>query len=449
MSLPDKFKTVMRERLGSESDAFFSALDGEPPVSVRFNPFKLSEKPEGRQIPWSKYGFMLDERPVFTLDPLFHAGAYYVQEASSMFIEHIVRSTCCDETMRVLDLCAAPGGKTTLLSTLAGLDGLVVANEVIRQRSQVLADNVRKWGLGNVVVTNNDPEHFAGYKDFFDVVVVDAPCSGEGMFRKDHAVREEWSENSVALSAARQRRILSQIWGSLKPGGVLVYSTCTFNTQENEQNVEWLTANYECDLVEIDVDATWGVVKGNVSGIETFRFYPHKVQGEGFFAAVLRKGDRKIRTATPKPRKQLITDLTRKESVPVGEWVVQPEFMRFARVGDNIYGYYAEQYHVVKLLAETLTVVYSGVLMGQVYGSKLKPEHPLALFHDLARGIVPEVELELDAVLNYLRKKDVDVSAMEEGMNLVTFGGFPVGWIKRIRTRANNLYPKDLRIVNL
>lgn len=457
MNLPAAFVSSLEENLGpQEARALCEALDRPPTVSVRFNPYKLSEQPEGRRVPWCRYGYLLDERPQFTLDPLFHGGAYYVQEASSMFVEHLYRSTMEGrEGVRVLDLCAAPGGKTTLLSTLAGLESVVVANEVMRPRAMTLADNVKKWGLGNVVVTNNDPSHFADFKDCFDFVLVDAPCSGEGMFRKDPASRAEWSPDNVKLCAQRQRRILSDIWGALKPGGVLVYSTCTFNRAENEENIEWLASEYACEPAGVDVDPAWGVVEGGVecgSGmIDTFRFYPHRVEGEGFFAAVLRKADGKVRTKTPKPRRRAFTDLDKKALTELRRWVGQPEYMYFAQAGDNIYGYYGEAFGVVRTLAESMSIVHSGVLMGQIFKGRLRPEHPLAMFHDLAADAAPQSALALDDALNYLRKQDIAPALLcEEGVNLVTFEGLPLGWIKRIGSnRTNNMYPKELRIVNL
>ena len=186
--LPREFVVSVEKELGAEGRELIVALDTPAPVSVRLNPYKISEKPEGRQVPWCRYGFMLEERPVFTLDPVFHSGAYYVQDASSMFVGHLLGQAFGEcEGLKLLDLCAAPGGKTTLYSSLVGLEGLVVANEVVRQRAQVLSDNVRKWGLGNVAVTNSDPSAFAPLEGFFDCVAVDAPCSGEGMFRKDPA----------------------------------------------------------------------------------------------------------------------------------------------------------------------------------------------------------------------------------------------------------------------
>lgn len=452
LPLPELFRSRTTESLGtSEAERLFAALDnGESPVSIRFNPYKIGSQPEGRQVPWCRYGYYLDERPQFTLDPAFHGGAYYVQEASSMFLEAIFRQIFePDATPRILDLCAAPGGKTTLLSTLAGAEGLVVANEVIRQRASVLAANAVKWGIGNIVVTNNDPAHFAPFEHYFDLIAVDAPCSGEGMFRKDPAARAEWSEQGVKLCAARQRRILSDIWGSLRPGGILIYSTCTFNAAENEENIAWLCGEYDCEPVEIAVDPSWGVVKGETDGINTFRFYPHRVKGEGFFAAVIRKSDGRRRERTPKPRKAIFSALNRPETDILSQWVSQPEYMRFAKVNGTAYAYYREAFGAVRQISESLTVIHSGIPAGQLFGAKFKPEHALALFHDVSRETVPQAEFDLPQTLDYLRKNEIDPSLLQEGINMVCYNGLPLGWIKRIGGRCNNLYPKESRIASL
>ena len=453
---PIEFTRSLQEILpASEAEELCAALEAPSPVSVRYNPYKITDEAPGRAVPWCRYGRYLKERPSFTLDPAFHCGAYYVQEASSMFIGHLYEQAMArigrnrDAGLRILDLCAAPGGKTTLLATLAGLENIVVANEVIRARAMTLADNVRKWGLGNVVVTNNDPAHFVGLQEYFDVIAVDAPCSGEGMFRKDLQAREQWSPENVRLCAQRQRRILSDIWGSLKPGGILLYSTCTFNRTEDEENIAWLVDQYDCEPIEVELDPAWGIVRSEEAGICTFRFYPHRVEGEGFFAAVLHKADGKVRLRTPKPRRTILVPLPRPAATVVGRWFGQPEHMCFAQAGDNIYGYYGESYPMVKVLSESLSVVYSGVLAGQLFGGKLRPEHPLALFHDLAQDSAPSVRLGLEEARQYLRKQEIDVSLLQEGINLVRYGELPLGWIKRIGHRANNMYPKELRIATL
>lgn len=468
--------------------ALAAALEGTPPVSVRMNPFKITVPPLGRQVPWCRWGRYLGERPLFALDPLWHAGAYYVQEASSMFVGWMVEQITGEggsgiegsgsqggsrEGLRMLDMCAAPGGKATLLAIVAGLEGLVVANEPIRARAQTLSDNVARWGLGNVVVTSNDPSHFGATAGFFDVVLVDAPCSGEGMFRRHPEARGQWSPAAVELCARRQRRILADAWASVAPGGHLVYSTCTFNRHENEENVEWLAAEYGAEIVDLGLPTVAGELSdagcssdsnGGFAGIDHsdvgYRFWPHKVLGEGFFAAAVRKPDG--RKSAPKQRHAPLVDAPREVVKELGQWVSQPGQMRFAQAGDNFYGYYNAAYADVKRLAGALAVLYSGVRMGSIFKGKLRPEHPLALFHDVAEGdsaggvvvggdlpfsraALPEAEL-----LTYLRKGEMAAEGLAEGWNLITApGGHPVGWAKRIGTRVNNLYPKEQRILTL
>ena len=333
--LPAKFvERVLRELGPDEGGALCRALTGEPSVSVRLNAAKGLAAPSGRPIGWSSGGYWLDARPSFTLDPDFHAGRYYVQEASSQFVGHIVATCGGIGGGRVLDLCAAPGGKTTLYSTLAGRGGLVVANEIVRNRAAVLADNVRKWGVGNVAVTVNDPSQVARLEGWFDAVAVDAPCSGEGMFRKSEEARTEWSEAGVALCAERQRGILREAWRALRPGGLLLYSTCTFNFTENEGVLRdflvWAAGETE-PAERIAVDPAWGVVCGAEGDFQTFRFYPHRVEGEGFFAAAVRKraagGERR---RVPRPQRDPLAWADRRAVQELERWVEEPEAMRFA-----------------------------------------------------------------------------------------------------------------------
>jgi 16S rRNA C967 or C1407 C5-methylase (RsmB/RsmF family)/NOL1/NOP2/fmu family ribosome biogenesis protein len=474
---PEDFITSVYGLLGeTEGGRLLAALDGDPVVSVRYNPYQLSEKPAGDGIPWNRYGAYLAERPLFTLDPAMHSGAYYVQEASSQFVEHILREAVGDnggelpDGLRILDLCAAPGGKTTLYSTLAGLSGLVVANEPVKQRANVLADNVRRWGIGNVAVSCNEAGMFAAYRHFFDVLAIDAPCSGEGMFRKNHKAIEEWSAANVELCAARQRRIIADAWEALRPGGILIYSTCTFNCRENEENVAWITENFSVEPIEVEVPSEWGVetsltnyelritssfneLSSDKKGIKSFRFYPHQVKGEGFFVAVMRKADGKLKRVIPKAKREPLTDLNRNENRPLTEWVAAPEAMKFARAGENCYAFYRPQYGAVSALAGGLNIIYSGVCMGQIFNNKLRPDHALALFHDLhiGEGVNFSVtELPFDRTLDYLRKQEfADVTSLAEGLNLLTHNGHPIGWTKRIGHRTNTMLPNSFRIVNL
>lgn len=423
-------------------------------VEVRLQPF-VAEPVTGKlevaePVPWCAEGRYLAARPSFTRDTDFHAGAYYVQEASSQFVGHLLRGVPTVGA-RILDLCAAPGGKTTLYASLVGPDGLVVANEIDRRRAQVLADNVRKWGTGNVVVTACEPRAVCDFEAWFDVVAVDAPCSGEGMFRKDTSARVEWSESNVCLCTARQEAILHEAWRALKPGGTLLYSTCTFNRDENEGSLERMVEWAGEELAEagtIPVDVDWGVVCGRTGAFQTFRFYPHKARGEGFFAAVACKAfDAGGRCRTPKGRRQAVTVADRNSEAELRRWVREPEWMRFGVAGDTFYGWYADQAEAVRMLAGALPVIYSGVAMGQLFKGRLKPDPALAFFAGLDRRAVPVVELDDATALRYLRKQEIGAELLAEGMNLVCTRGRALGFAKRIGSRVNNLYPNTLRIM--
>ena len=288
MALPIDFITRTRVLLGDEYAALEKALMADVPVSIRINPKKSDKRPEATPVPWSQLGYYLPERLSFTFDPLFQNGTYYVQEASSMFLEQAIR-TYVQEPVACLDLCAAPGGKSTHLLSLLPEGSVLVSNEVIRSRSYILAENIQKWGYPNHVVTNNDPAEVGELTHLFDVIVTDVPCSGEGMFRKDTDSTGEWSVANVELCASRQRRILHDIWNALKPGGLLVYSTCTYNTEEDEENIQYIIDELGAEPLSIPIDDAWGVCGALKYANPVYRFFPHRTRGEGFFLAALRK----------------------------------------------------------------------------------------------------------------------------------------------------------------
>ncbi len=456
MQLPARFVERLHEQLGAEeAAALCRALEEEPPVSVRLNgvhgeaEMLLERLGAARRVPWCEQGYYLHRRPSFTLDAAFHAGAYYVQEASSQFVERLLPADCAG--MRLLDLCAAPGGKTTLYASRVGRTGLVVANEIDRKRVQVLTDNVRKWGTGNVAVTCTDAAHLAQLEGWFDVVAVDAPCSGEGMFRKDEGARAEWSEQNVRLCAARQDEILRDAWRALRAGGTLIYSTCTFNREEDEGSLERLLAQVADEVVaadEVAVDPAWGVVKGEVGPFQTFRFLPHRTTGEGFFAAVARKsGACAGRMRLPRAKRSAPVPLDKVSLKEVMRWVEEPQQMQFAWAGECCYGWFSEQAEAIRQLSALLPVVYSGVAMGQLFKGRLKPDQALAHFAGLRRDAVPRAELDAKEATAYLRKQEVAAEHFAEGMNLVLCEGRPIGFAKRIGGRVNNLYPNVLRIL--
>ena len=451
--LPADFIHNMRQQLGeAEAERLFVALDSPSPVSVRINGDKWHGGNWGEAIAWSEYGRYLDSRPQFTTDIPFAAGAYYVQEAGSQFIDHILRSEGI-RSGKILDMCAAPGGKSTLYASTVGNRGLVVANEYVRNRANILADNIRKWGLGNVVVTNNDPSHIAAFEGWFDVVAVDAPCSGEGMFRKDEVARTEWSANNVEICAARQKTILTEAWKSLKAGGLFIYSTCTYNTTEDEGILEWMAAEWGdeiCPSTEITLPEGCDAERVKVRHFQGFKFFPHRVASEGFFVAVARKSSNiSVRAVTPKSRKKIMTDAPKEAVKELSRWIADGNNIRFAAVAESYYAYPADYYEEIKALAHNLTVIYSGVEMGQIFKGKLKPEWSLSQSVWYNKSVVPVAELDTESALDYLRKKDIPAALFEEGINLVTSDNYPLGFVKRIGNRVNNTYPNSLKINNL
>lgn len=417
------------------------ALDSKAPVSVRLHPSKT--KPELdflSEIPWCENGFYLTERPSFTLDPLFHAGCYYPQEAGSMVLDTILRQIPISEEPIVLDLCAAPGGKSTLIASFLDGKGLLVSNEVIQPRSRILKENLAKWGYSNVVVTNNDPKDFERLPDFFDVAVIDAPCSGEGMFRKDPESRNEWSEDNVLLCAARQKRILADVWDTIKPGGYIIYSTCTFNTLENEENVDFAINEFDAELISIDLPLP--IRKGrNGSGHYCI---PGETEAEGFFVAVLKKQDtevRKLKYETKKDVKQLsvnaLKDLKLEEFMDTS----QHDFFQW---NDSILAFPSAVSQQMQHVVSKLRIVKTGTIVADIQRKGINPHHELAIHKDLCT-YSHRIELEKDQALQYLHGDTFSLSG-EHGWQLITYKNQTLGWIKHLGNRFNNLYPKEWRI---
>ncbi len=464
VKIPTPFVERMEQQMGSEeATALVGSLDGESPTSIRLNRFKQRKgsNPLSNYAPtpigWSEDGYYLSERPSFTYESAFHAGAYYVQEASSQFLSHLLASSDKPwDGATILDCCAAPGGKSTLYSSVVGSEGLVVASELNRSRASALADNIRKWGVGNVVVANCDAKHHSEFESFYDLVAIDAPCSGEGMFRKspnEGGARSEWSVDAVAMCATRQLDILQSVWSTLKSGGAMIYSTCTFNREENEgvleQFTEWCNEGEIAPYERITLDDSWGVVRSEVGAFQCFRFMPHRSRGEGFFVAVARKSfDVSNRLRMPKSRKKIFAPLGRKDIAECRRWVQEPTKMSFLLVHDSVYGYYTAQEERIKRLSETLNVIYSGVEMGQMIKGKLNPDGALALFASLNREAAAIATLPADEMIKYLRKEECDTQLFSEGLNIVCDElGYAVGFAKRIKNRVNNRYLNSLRIL--
>ncbi len=449
IELPTPLNSRLREQLGNQFNSFTKALKSAAPTSIRTNPAKPTDQFAGcDQIPWCAQGGYLTQRPRFTSDPLFHAGSYYVQEASSMFLSHVVSQALdLDKDYRVLDISAAPGGKATLLQSLFSPDSLLVANEVIGSRNSILRHNMARWGGDNYVITQSDPKYFKKLPDFFDVIVVDAPCSGEGLIRKDPASVQEWSENNVMLCAARQKRILSDVLPSLKPGGILIYSTCTFSTAENEENVQWLSQEKSLTPLTIEFPETWGIHCEDVLN-PGYRFYPHRVRGEGFFiAAFLKSGTaggsvRKKKKFRPPARSS--EDATLDDSL----WLDNPERYFFLTREKYRIAMPKVIYSDYLTLSRALRITSSGLNMGKVYHARLKPSAELALSQHLSSGCA-RIELSLEQGLDYLSHNSLRLDkSIREGFVLVCYQGHGLGWIHVLNNgQIRNKYPQTWRIL--
>ncbi|MFT4071886.1 MAG: RsmB/NOP family class I SAM-dependent RNA methyltransferase [Dysgonamonadaceae bacterium] len=450
MNLPPSFVENMQELLGDDWDAFENALIQPSPVSVRLNPHKMNAKQLNttvtQPVGWSQWGHYLQERPSFTFDPLFQAGVYYVQEASSMFIEQAFHQWV-DGAVSVLDLCAAPGGKSTHIASLITPDSVLVSNEVIASRANILLDNVMKSGFENVVVTNSDPSSFGRLDGLFDVVVVDAPCSGEGMFRKDEASIEEWSLANVQLCSERQRRILSDVWPSLKEDGMLIYSTCTYNVKEDEENVRWIMESLGAEIVELEILPEWQITSSldkNNSNLPVFRFLPHRTSGEGFFMAILRK-----RSAANEPDKKKKDKKQRGKPVvvpPVLKQVLRkPEAYSFNEINGKWRAYPSHLFNFLDYLTG-VRVLNAGVLLGEMKGKDFIPAHALALSNQIDRAAFPSVDINLETALAFLRKESFLLEDEPKGILLLTYQNTPLGFVKNLGNRVNNLLPNEWRI---
>ena len=421
MNLPKEFETYTLKLFGEERYALFlKGLDQDSPTSIRLNTFKL-KKNEGisetlipQQIPWCKEGYYLNERPNFTFDPLLHAGIYYVQEASSMFLSHVLRQLI-KHPVTMLDLCAAPGGKTTCARTAIPDGSLLFSNEPIGKRAQILAENIQKFGHPDIVVTNNYPRDYKKTKLAFDVIVADVPCSGEGMFRKDAQAIEEWSLQNVEKCCQLQRSIITDIWDNLRPGGILVYSTCTFNAHENEENIAWILKHYDAELIEIPVEKEWNITSSLIGNplndgrkFPVYRFIPGLTKGEGLFMAIIRKA------------------------------------------GDNENLNNPNDIRSDKIVAEAnkkLKVLVHGVKKNIEKGKNIIPDHSLALSIVGNKGKFPAIEIDYSTSISYLRHEAIVLPPdSPKGIVTLQYRGVPIGFAKNLGSRANNLYPQEWRI---
>ena len=441
MELSTDFISQMDGLIGADAATRLSKAitDTEPVTSIRLNPAKtdsLPHLPLESRVPWSDYGWYLSERPQFTMDPLLHAGCYYVQEASSMFVGHALKQIV-HSPVSMLDLCAAPGGKSTLAASALPQGSILVANEIQRSRAQILAENLVKWGNDNVIVSCNTPAQVGASGLQFDIMLTDVPCSGEGMFRKDDEAVRDWSPEAVKICAARQREILRDAWPALKPGGYLIYSTCTFNSSEDEENVEWICRELGASCVDISCPEDLGII-GAYAGfdIPCFHFLPGNTRGEGFFLSVLRKND----GFCGQEKSAVI-----KEEKLCREMLADSYDCILERTGDRIIAMPRALAPRMKAVSERLYCLVRGIEVANVKGKDSVPSQALA-FSGKAGSAFTAVGLTLSQALDYLHGDVLRFEDMPKGYLAVSYMNAPIGFVKNIGSRANNLYPAQWRI---
>jgi 16S rRNA C967 or C1407 C5-methylase (RsmB/RsmF family)/NOL1/NOP2/fmu family ribosome biogenesis protein len=467
VQLPQQLLESLTGIAGFDKEAFIQVHEsGEQVTSVRVNaakasivngewskdqlPFKIDhlELSSVSKIPWSSHGYYLPERPVFIFDPLIHAGGYYVQEASSMFLEQaLTQTTDVSQPLRVLDLCAAPGGKSTLLQSLISADSLLVSNEVIKSRAAILEENSVKWGGANVIVTNADPASFERLENFFDVIVIDAPCSGSGLFRREREAIGEWSEQNVDLCYQRQQRILATILPALKEGGVLIYSTCSYSKEEDEDIADWLMDTFSVDSLPLTIAAAWGIVEtqSDKHGAYGYRFFPYKTKGEGFFISCFRKQDGGNSVIRP-PKKSLLQKASKNETGIIQPWLQPGSPVQLWKQKEEILAFPQQLEKELLTIVDHVYVRRAGIAIGKIAGHDLVPDHALALSTIINPSTVA-VTLKKEDALQYLRREEISLSVGHKGWTLMQFEQYNLGWVKVLPNRINNYYPQNWRIL--
>lgn len=433
----------MEQQLEADAlEAFRHALQEKAHTSLRLHPAKASSArffPNAEPLPWHPQGRFLAERPSFVSDPHFHAGAYYVQEAASMLLYEALDWS---EDTQILDLCAAPGGKSSLIASAMSAGSYLVSNEIMPQRASILNETMQRWGNANVTITNSSAEKLAASGARFDVIVVDAPCSGEGMFRKDAFAREQWSLELVARCALRQKEILHAILPCLKAGGILLYSTCTYAPAEDEAIVEWLLENTALTPVLLPDFSRYGATAVPIQGVAcAYRCYPHSFRGEGFFLAKLQKPADEAHSESPRVGREKNSKLAREFLTHY----LPPDYAEDYHVVSNekqlsLRAHHAPALQGVKIMQEGLELAKS---FGQGDRAGLNPLHGLAM----SPAVKAEtIELDKEQALRYLSRLELDLKSTAKGWLLATYQGSNLGWLKASGGRLNNYYPMAWRI---
>ena len=443
--LPSLFVETVQTNFPNEAENLLLALEQQAPVSIRLNPLRPNQ-PFGeslQQVAWCPEGFYLPERPLFITDPLFHAGCYYVQEASSMFLNHVLKEVYREREYPTfaLDACASPGGKSTLIASFLNGNGFLLSNEVVRNRVNPLKENLTKWGYINTAVSNNTTAELSNLTEQFDFILVDAPCSGEGMFRKEEVAITDWSAETVEMCAIRQKEILIDLASALAVDGVLVYSTCTFNLKENEETVSYLLAN---GFEQVRIAVPFEGVERGINDIG-FRFFPHKIKGEGFYMAVLKKV---AHHEAPHQGQDLRRRKVKIESKTTAEGIDFQEVGELQKIGDNIFHAPWLMDASARWIFEHLNISWVGGMLGETTKYGFVPAQAAAN-NGLLDSLFPAIELTETEAIDYLRKLSVfNTSTVSKGFARVCYKGINLGWCKVAGNRLNNLYPKELRILN-
>lgn len=446
VKLPVQLLNSLKNTAGFDEKKFVNLHNGEEKItSVRLNPFKKTEldfNPD-QKVFWCENGFYLNERPSFTFDPLFHAGCYYVQEAGSMFLEHALKNSIdLSQPLAVLDLCAAPGGKSTLINSLISEESFLISNEVIKPRAEVLAHNLNKWGTCNDAVTNCDPMVFSKISEVFDVIVADVPCSGSGLFRKQPDAINEWSPDNVNLCSTRQKRIVADCLPSLKEGGFLIYSTCSYSNEENELSVEWMIKEFDLELVKIPVEKNWNLIDTGLG----FRFYPYLTKSEGFFCAVLRKKGISDGNHPKKNKKFAFEEITKKEFEPLKDKVELKPFHKIFRFQNEFKLVNESLFDFMNTYGMNVYFKKTGTTLGELKHSDFLPHHEFAQSIYLSTS-APKIELTKEQAIAFLKKENLNIKA-EKGICLMTYKNQGLGWAKVLDNRINNYLPKEFRILS-
>lgn len=455
---PDGFvDNIVSLLAGDDRDAFWNAMMRPPEIGVRFNCHKRSScLPEwvesAERVRWCPSGLYLDHRPQFVLSPLWHQGCFYVQDPSSMIYESLVAKLVdgSHRPLAFLDLCAAPGGKTTAaMNSLPG-ESLVVANEYVGRRASILKENLIKYGRGELIVCNSDTSHIADCGLEFDIVVVDAPCSGEGMMRKEEEARNQWTPGLVRQCAALQKEILMDAWKVVRPGGYLIYSTCTFNRTENEENLSWLVENTGAEPVQVDFPEEWGIMRGIDTEIPCWRFMPHVTRGEGLFVAVVHKNP-DAESLSHRSAKKDVKRQGAMRKIPLPEWVKSPDGWATIEAGTHLSLFPERWKSYLERLQRVANVIYCGVEYAACKGRDLVPVHPVAMSSVINMESMNCVEVYENSAIEYLRRNALPPFATDvpKGYVLIMYGGLPLGLVKNLGGRSNNLYPSEWRIRTL